>query len=137
MIKEIWVNLPVKDVTKSKAFFSAIGFSLNERYGNSEQSASFLVGSKNVVLMLFNESQFKGFTRHELTDTAKSTEVLFSIDAESPEETDALAKKVAEAGGAVFAKPGWNQGWMYGFGFTDPDGHRWNVLHMDFSKMPK
>jgi uncharacterized protein len=137
MIKEIWINLPVKEVNKSRAFFTAIGFTLNEQYGNSDQSASLFVGSKNIVLMLFNEKQFSGFTQQPIADTAKGTEVLFSIDAESPDETDALAKKVTDAGGTVFAAPGWNQGWMYGFGFADPDGHRWNVLYMDFSKMPK
>ena len=53
------------------------------------------------------------------------------------DEIDQLAKKVASAGGTVFAPPGENQGWMYGFAFTDPDGHRWNALHIDMSKMPK
>ncbi|MBS1653871.1 MAG: VOC family protein [Bacteroidetes bacterium] len=137
MTKEIWINLPAKDVNKSRAFFTAIGFTLNDHYGNSDHSASFFVGSKNIVLMLFNEKQFSGFTQQPIADTSKGAEVLFSLDAESPEETDAFAKKVTDAGGTVFAVPGWNQGWMYGFGFADPDGHLWNVLYMDFSKMPK
>ena len=137
MTKEFWVNLPVKDIKRSRAFFTEIGFSLNQRYGNSDESASFLIGDKNIVLMLFVEPIFKTFTRHEISDTGQSTEVLFSIDAESREEVDALAKKVSNAGGIIFSKPEEHQGWMYGFGFTDPDGHRWNVLHMDMSKMPK
>lgn len=137
MTKELWINLPVKDVNKSREFFTQIGFSLNPHYGNSDESASLLVGSKSIVLMLFAESAFKNFTRHAVADTKQATEVLFSIDSESREEVDEMAKKAAKAGGTIFGKPGEHQGWMYGCGFTDLDGHRWNVLYMDMSKMPK
>jgi uncharacterized protein len=137
MLKEFWVNLPVKDIKRSREFFTDIGFVLNQRYGNSDESASFLIGDKQIVLMLFAEPIFKNFTSNEIADTKQSTEVLFSIDAENREEVDALAKRVYEAGGTIFAGPEEKHGWMYGFGFTDPDGHRWNVLYMDMSKMPK
>lgn len=137
MIKQLWINLPVKDVNKSREFFTSLGFTLNTKYGNSEQSASLLVGEKNIVVMLFSEATFEKFTGNKIADTKQGTEVLFSIDAESREEVDEMAKKAAAAGGVVFAKPGESQGWMYGCGFADPDGHRWNVLYMDFSKMPK
>lgn len=137
MTKELWINLPVKDVKKSKEFFISIGFSLNTKYGNSDQSASLMIGSKNIIVMLFSESIFKGFTQNNLTDTKQSTEVLFSFDAESREEVNEIAKKVKNAGAIVFSEPAENQGWMYGCAFTDLDGHRWNVLHMDMSKMPK
>src|SRR5437868_719721 len=128
MTKEIWINLPVKDVNRSKEFFTSIGFTLNEKFGNNEVSASFTIGSKNLILMLFAEQVFKGFVQHAVADTAQGSEVLFSIDAESREEVDELARKAEAAGGHVFGQPGENQGWMYGCGFTDPDGHRWNVL---------
>jgi predicted lactoylglutathione lyase len=137
MTKELWINLPVKDVKKSREFFTRIGFTLNTHFPESDQSASLFVGSKNIVIMLFTESVFQGFTQNKTSDAQQSTEVLFSFDAESREEVDELAKKVIQAGGILYAKPGENQGWMYGFGFTDLDGHRWNVLYMDMSKMPK
>jgi len=137
MTKEFWINLPVKDVNKSREFFTKLGFTLNPHYGNSAESASFLVGAKNIVVMLFAKSTFKGFTKNALADPKKGTEVLLSIDAESREEVDEMAKKAAKAGGAVFSEPAENQGWMYGCGFADLDGHRWNVLYMDMSKMPK
>ncbi len=82
------------------------------------------------------ENSFKGFTRTNVADTATNAEVLISIDAESKEEVDELAKKAADAGATIFAKPGEKDGWMYGFGFIDPDNHRWNVLYMDMSRMP-
>jgi uncharacterized protein len=136
MAKQIWLNLPVKDALKSKEFYSKLGFLfLEER--TTEQSACMLVGETNFVVMLFAEDMFKNFIRHEITDTSQSAQVLLSIDAQSREEVDELAKKVIDAGGTIYAEAGENQGWMYGMGFADIDGHRWNVLYMDFSKMPK
>jgi uncharacterized protein len=136
MTKQIWLNLPVKDALKSKNFYSQLGFTfLEER--TTEQSACMLVGETNFVVMLFGEEMFKNFIQHQITDTKQSSEFLISIDAESQEEVDLLAQKVKTAGGTVFAEPADNQGWMYGCGFCDLDGHRWNVLHMDFSKMPQ
>jgi predicted lactoylglutathione lyase len=116
MTKQMWINLPVKDLNKSKEFFSHLGFS---------------------AVMLFPESTLKTFTKHEIVDTKEAIEVIFSIDAESREEVDEMAKKAVEAGGTLFAEPGENQGWMYGCGFADLDGHRWNMLYMDMSKMPR
>ncbi len=134
MTKELWINLPVKDLKKSKAFFSSIGFLPNTDF-ISEEAESFFIGSKNIVLMLFTEEAFKGFTGNNIADTKKGTEVLFSIDAESAEEVDDLAKKAVAAGGTLFGEPG-GEGWMYGCGFADLDGHCWNVLFMDMDKMP-
>ena len=137
MTKEFWINLPVKDISRSRAFFTGIGFSFAEGPGNSASSAPLLVGSKGVVIMLFEEAMFKGFLRNDVADTTKVNEVLFSFDAESRREVDEVAAKVKAAGGVVFAEPGESQGWLYGCGFTDPDGHRWNPLFMDKSKLPK
>jgi predicted lactoylglutathione lyase len=137
MTKEIWINLPVKDINKSKEFFTRLGFSLNTKFGNSDVCASILIGSKNVVVMLFAEQVFKGFISGEIADVTQGTEVLFSIDAETREEVDEIAKKAEDAGGTILSKPAENQGWMYGCAFSDLDGHKWNVLYMDMSKMPK
>jgi predicted lactoylglutathione lyase len=134
MTKQIWLNLPVKNIEKSKQFFLSIGFSFNEEYSN-ENSACMIVGDKNFVVMLFEESMFASFVQNTIADTQTHSEMLISIDAESRQEVEELAQKVDEAGGVVFAKPAENQGWMYGCGFSDLDGHRWNVLFMDYSKL--
>ncbi len=136
MTKEIWLNLPVKEVAKSKIFFSKMGFSFNEQH-DTDHSTCMLVGEKNFVVMLFEEAMFEGFVQNKITDAQSGSEILISIDAESREEVDALARKAEEAGGTLFAKPTEIQGWMYGCGFADLDGHRWNVLFMDFSKLSK
>jgi uncharacterized protein len=137
MIKEFWINLPVKDVSKSKEFFTKIGFSINTQYGNNGNSASLLVGKKNVVVMLFNEPTFKGFINNEVANAKQATEVLLSIDVESKEAVDEMVKKAVDAGGKSNHKPNEMTGWMYGCVFTDIDGHSWNVIYMDMSKMPK
>lgn len=137
MTKELWINLPVKDVKKSREFFTKIGFTQNSHFPETEQMASVFAGTRNIVIMLCAEPVFQGFTQNKLADTRQATEVLFSFDAEGREEVDELAEKVIAAGGTVWAQPGENQGWMYGFGFADLDGHRWNVLYMDMNKMPK
>lgn len=136
MSNELWINLPVKDVAKSKEFFTKIGFSFKDTYG-SPVCAGLQIGEKSSVVMLFEENTFQGFARHPLTDPAQSTEVLLSFGAETPEEVDEMAQKVKNAGGTIISEPAENQGWMYGFAFTDPDGHRWNQLYMDMSKMPE
>src|SRR5688572_9585176 len=100
MAKQIWLNLPVKDVKKAKDFFIKIGFVFKtERETTS--SACMLVGESNFVVMLFEESLFEGFVQNRLTDTQQSSEVLISIDAQSVEDVDELAVKVREAGGVV------------------------------------
>lgn len=137
MTKEIWFNLPCRDVTRSTAFFKSIGFTLNTHYNNNGDSASFMIGNKNIVLMLFSEAAFENITGNKIADTKAGTEVMFSISAESPAEVDELTEKARIAGATVFGKPSEVQGWMYGSGFTDLDGHRWNVLFMDMSKMPR
>jgi len=136
MIKSLWINLPVKDINRSKAFFTKLGFRLNLQYGVRDDSASFLVGDSDLVLMLFERSLYEGFAGTSIADKLSGSEVLFSFDAESPEEVDELAKKVVAAGGTLYGEPGYKDGWMYGCGFIDLDGQRWSILYMDLSKMP-
>lgn len=137
MAKELWINLPVKDVAKASEFFTKIGFSLDTDHCNNEEMACVQLGEKQFNVVLFAEESFKTFTKNDLTDTSKSNEILISFDAESRAEVDETARKVFEAGGTIFAEPAEIQGWMYGFAFCDLDGHRWNHVFMDFSKMPQ
>ncbi len=137
MTSELWINLPVKDINKSKEFFKKIGFTLYEQDFNSNESAGIVIGSKNIVVMLFSEPTFKGFVKNEVTDTSKSSEVLFSFSADTRDEVDEIAKLVKEAGGNVFGEPAAHESWMYGCGFADLDGHRWNVLFMDMNAFPE
>ncbi|HEY0055943.1 MAG TPA: VOC family protein [Pedobacter sp.] len=137
MIKELWFNLPVKNIQVSLDFYTSLGFTENSHFPKSDTGASLFAGSKNIVIMLFTENVFKGFSQSAIPNAQESTQVLLSIDAESREEVDHLARTIKQSGGSIFAEPGDNQGWMYGCGFADPDGHRWTLIYMDMSKMPQ
>jgi hypothetical protein len=128
MAKEIWINLAVKDVLKSKDFFEAIGFKVNEAR-TSAQMAAVSYGSNVPMVMLFPENTIKHFTGAELADPATAS-VLFSFGADTREEVDETAQKVTVAGGQIYSQPTEIDGWMYSFSFSDLDGHRWNMLHM-------
>ncbi|MDC6387547.1 extradiol dioxygenase [Maribacter sp. PR1] len=136
-MKSIWLNLPVKNVQKSKSFFKEIGFKENPMHANADNLGSFLIGEHNFVLMLFPEYAFQHFSQAEISDTSKGSEILINIDAQSKEEVDEMAKRIKEAGGKIFANPSEVDGWMYAMGFTDLDGHRWSLLFMEMDKMPK
>lgn len=136
MIKQLWINLPVKDINRTKAFYTEMGFTFNKNHPNTEGAVSLLVGEKEVVVMLFEEPIFKTFVGGDEISTREAG-VLLSVDAQSKEEVDEMAKRAQEAGGNSGHKPSEMKGFMYGCLFTDPDGHRWNVLYMDRSKMPQ
>jgi predicted lactoylglutathione lyase len=136
MTKELWLNLPVKDIGKTKEFFSKIGFKLKEKHESAEM-VGFEIGEKKMTVLFIAEETFKSFAKIEISDTRAGSEVLISFDAESLKEVDETARKVSEAGGEVFSQPAEIQGWMYGFAFADLDGHRWNMLFMDYGKLTK
>lgn len=137
MSKEMWLNLPSKDLIKAKDFFVKLGFDIDTEHSGPHM-VSLRVGSNKVIVNLFAESLFQQFIGgQKITDAVASNEILFSVGASSPQEVDELAKKAVDAGGVLYGKPGYKDGWMYGCGFVDLDGHRWNILYMDFSKLNK
>ena len=135
MTNELWLNLPVKDVTRARDFFTKLGFSFTNGAGNAAM-AHLVVGKQGVICNLCEENLFKSFSGNELP-AAKHSEVMFSLGAASKAEVDEWAAKATEAGAHVFGKPTEIQGWMYGCAFADLDGHNWNIVYMDMSKMPK
>lgn len=136
MIKDLWMNLPVKDIAKSKAFFKKLGVTINTSHGDNENEACLMFGSKNFVVMLFPEDTYKSFISKELALSYKSNQILFSIEVESKSEVDEMIAKAVESGGSVFGSPE-DKGWLYGVNFADLDGYLWNVIYMDWANMPK
>lgn len=135
--QQVWINLPVKDISTSRKFFRDIGFRENLGHQKNDNLASFFLGKQDFIMMLFPIKQFEEFSRSRIADTKEGVEFLMNIDAQSRKEVDDFSEKVRLAGGKIFAEPAESQGWMYGFGFIDPDGHRWSMLHMDMSKAPQ
>ena len=127
MARKIFVNLPIRDMERSKAFFGALGFSFNPQFTN-EQGACMVI-SEDIFAMLLVEPFFQTFTKKPIADARKSTEVLVCLSCESRAEVDELVKKALAAGGAAPNAPQ-DHGFMYGHGFEDPDGHVWELVHM-------
>lgn len=128
MHKQIYVNLAVANLERSKAFFSALGFTFNAQFTN-EQAACLVLG-ENIYAMLLVKDLFKSFTRKALCNPQESTEALMGLSCESRAEVDALVAKAIAAGGAAPRAPQ-DHGFMYGHGFEDIDGHIWELIHMD------
>jgi len=126
MKAKIWANLGVKNVEKSRAFYTKLGFEKNAGR-ESDELASFLFGEDNFVIHFFKEDSLKKGMKGELADLSKGNEVIFTISAETKEEVDNWAVRVKDAGGSVFSPPEEFQG-MYGCAFADPDGHKFNIL---------
>jgi predicted lactoylglutathione lyase len=132
MARKIFVNLPVRDLERSKAFFSALGFSFNPQFTN-EQGACMVI-SEDIYAMLLVEPFFQTFTKKPVSD-GRSTEVLVCLSCDSRGEVDALVRKAVAAGATTPNAPQ-DHGFMYGHGFEDLDGHGWELMWMDPSAAP-
>jgi predicted lactoylglutathione lyase len=128
MHKQIFVNLPVRDLGRSRTFFASLGFAFNEQFSNDD--AICMVIGENIYAMLLVERFFKGFTTKPIADATEATEVLTCLSCDSREEVDALVAKALAAGGRA-PNPKQEHGFMYGHGFEDLDGHLWELVWMD------
>jgi predicted lactoylglutathione lyase len=128
MATKIFVNLPVKDLPRSMAFFAALGFTFNKQF--TDDTAACMVISDDIYAMLLTHAKFREFTRKEIADATKVTEVLTCLSADSKAAVDRLADAALAAGGTEAREP-MDYGVMYGRSFQDPDGHIWEVIWMD------
>lgn len=127
-MRMIFVNLPVKDVARSKAFFAGLGFSFNPDY--SDETTLCMIVEENIFVMLMHEDRFKTFLIGEVSDPSKGTEVLTCLSAGSRKEVDDTLAKALELGGSPW-RPVMDYGFMYGCSFRDPDGHVWELAYME------
>ncbi len=126
--RKVFVNLPVRDLEKAKAFFAALGFSFNLKF--TDHNAACMVLSEEGYVMLLTHEMFSRFTRRAISDAFVATECLIALSCESREEVDELVTKAIAAGGAAAMDPQ-DHGFMYQSSFYDLDGHHWEVLWMD------
>lgn len=131
-MRMIFVNLPVKDLDRSMAFFQALGFTFNPQF--TDETAACMVIDENIFAMLLTEARFRDFINGDIADPA-STEVLVALSADSRAEIDDILKTALDAGAKPW-KPNQDLGFMYSCSFQDLDGHVWEVVHMDMSQMP-
>lgn len=122
---KIWANFGVEDLTRTTQFYSELGFKPN---GNNETLTSFTFGKDNFIIHFFIKKQFKWAVNGEMSDLNLGNEIIFSLSAESVDEVHQWLLAVKNAGGKIFAEPqSFEKG--YFFGFSDPDGHKFNVLY--------
>ncbi|MFI9614245.1 VOC family protein [Streptomyces sp. NPDC052023] len=124
----IFVNLPVNDLDASRKFFTRLGYSINAQF--SDDSTASVVISDTIVAMLLTRQKYAEFTKKEIVDATKSSQVLLCLSAESREKVDELVDNAIAAGGSASGEPQ-DHGFMYGRGFDDLDGHTWEVMWMD------
>jgi predicted lactoylglutathione lyase len=134
MKTKIFLNLAVKDLNQSVAFFTQLGFSFNQKFTN--EKGTCLVIDENINVMLLVEEFYQTFTDKEICNTATTSEVLISISLESRDKVDEMIRKVIKAGGAEYRETK-DYGWMYQRNFLDKDGHHWEIFFMDESHIPE
>ncbi|MHC2003211.1 VOC family protein [Methylobacterium sp. CM6241] len=132
-MRMIFVNLPVKDLEASKTFFDALGFTFNPAF--TDENAACMVVSDSIFVMLLTEARFRDFITGDICDASKATEVLTCLSCESRQEVDDTLAKALVAGAKPW-KPNMDYGFMYGCSFQDPDGHVWELMHMDPAAIP-
>ncbi|MES2599028.1 MAG: VOC family protein [Verrucomicrobiota bacterium] len=127
MSRLIFITLPTKDLQRARAFYTALGFTENDKF-----SGDYCVGiiiSDTIQLMLSLESFFATISPRELCDTSKFVSALHCLSCASRAEVDELVKKAVEAGGSTFEEAE-DHGFMYQHSFLDPDGNGWALMHM-------
>ncbi|MFJ6564622.1 VOC family protein [Streptomyces sp. NPDC091412] len=124
----IFVNLATNDVAASRRFFTELGYTINPQFSTDE--CACVVISDTIIAMLLSKQHYANFTKKEIADSTKSSEVLICLSAESREKVDELVQKAIAAGGTA-TDEAQDQGFMYGRSFDDLDGHTWEVMWMD------
>lgn len=125
--RKIWANLGVEDLERTTEFYTQIGFQPN---GVSKELTSFLVGDDNFIIHFFLKEILKSNTKIELSDPKQGNEIIFTLSAESKEEVNQWQEAVKNAGGTIISEAEEFGKGYYGFVFSDPDGHKFNVFYM-------
>ncbi|MET0333407.1 MAG: glyoxalase/bleomycin resistance/extradiol dioxygenase family protein [Rhizobacter sp.] len=123
---QIFINLPVKDLPRSRVFFEALGYHFNPQF--SDENGACCVISEHIYAMLLTEAYFKTFTPKQITDATQRIETLITLSCESREQVDELVAKAVAAGGKADVVQ--DYGFMYSHGFEDLDGHGWGLVYM-------
>ena len=135
MTQTIFVNLPVADLDRSKAFYEALGFTNEPRFTN--ELAACMVVSDTISVMLLTHDFWKTFTSKAIPDAKASAQLMLAISREDRAAVDAMVEHAAAHGGTADPNPTQDHGFMYGRSFEDPDGHIWEPNWMDPAALEK
>lgn len=130
-INQIYINLPVKDVQKTRAFWTTLGFAINEQFSN-DKAVSVVMKEDHIYAMFLKEEFFQSFTNRPFAK-GDTTQVLLAISVDGRDEVNQIVKTAIENGGSKYSEP-MDHGWMYQSAFADIDGHQWEVMYADPSQ---
>lgn len=130
MPRMIFVNLPVTDLAKSRAFYEAIGFANNPQFSDDTSACMVLTDAINVMLM--THAKWRTFTNRPIPPTT-SSEVMLALSCKSREDVDAMNDAATAKGGTADINPKQDLGFMYNRNLADPDGHVWEAMWMDMA----
>ena len=134
MPKQIFINLPVRDLPQAKAFYEAIGAVNNPQF--SDDTGACMVLSDTIFVMLLTHTKWATFTQKPIVDARQASEVMLALNADDRNAVDALVAAAGANGGKADVNPRQDLGFMYGRSFEDLDGHIWETFFMDMSQMP-
>ena len=129
MSQMIFINLPVTDLAKSKAFYEAIGATNEPKF--TDETAAMMRFSGAVNVMLLTHDKWRQFTSKTIPDPKTHAQVLLALSRDSKAAVDAITADAQKAGAVIDPTPKQDYGFMYGRSFEDPDGHIWEVMWMD------
>ena len=127
MTMQIFINLPVRDLQASIAFYTRLGFTFNPQF--TDDTGTCMIVSETIFVMLLTHEKFKSFTPNPICDAKTSTEVLLAMPCEGREAVDLMVRDAVAAGGTTYNQPQ-DHGFMYAHGFQDLDGHIWELFYM-------
>jgi hypothetical protein len=125
----IFVNLPVSDLQKSRAFVEALGAVNEPKF--TDDTAACMKLSDSIFVMILTHEKFSQFTPRPIADAKAGSEVLLCLSADSRESVDSTVERAVTAGGTADPAPKQDYGVMYGRSVADPDGHIWEIMWMD------
>jgi predicted lactoylglutathione lyase len=133
-VKSIFVNLPTKDLNKTREFWTSLGFSFNEQFSN-DQALCLVLNEGLMYSMLISHEMFNNFTDRTIAD-GTTTQVLTALEVESREQVDRIVHLALENGATRYRESA-DHGWMYYDSFADLDGHQWEILFSDPVQIPE
>lgn len=132
-VNQTYVNLPVKDVQRTRAFWSKLGFTINEQFSD-DKAVCVIIKEEHIYAMFLDQDYFQTFSGKPVPQ-GDTSEVLLAMGLDSREEVDRIVNTALENGATQHEEPQ-DYGWMYQNSFWDLDGHGWNMTFADLSQIP-
>jgi predicted lactoylglutathione lyase len=129
MSRMIFVNLPVSDLQKSRAFLEVLGAVNEPRF--TDDTAACMTFSDTIHVMILTHDKFRQFTPRPIADANSGSEVLICLSADSRESVDSAVERAEANGGTADPSAKQDYGVMYGRSVADPDGNLFDIMWMD------